>query len=161
MTTPTGELTGVAKLAYKPFGTVFGILGGLLAGKVFGIIWKKISNEPETPAPLSEDYSHARGADRRHDPGRGLRPDHHRGEPLRHQGLPEVPQLQGLSRHGRTPVSERGVGYSDLPDAASARFRAQPSARSFGSTSSANWVRNRSWSWPGPWNTRWLNPASR
>ena len=57
MTTPTGELTGVAKLAYKPFGTVFGILGGLLAGKVFGIIWKKISNEPETPAPLSEDYS--------------------------------------------------------------------------------------------------------
>ena len=45
MTTPTGELTGVAKLAYKPFGTVF------------GIIWKKISKEPETPAPLSEDYS--------------------------------------------------------------------------------------------------------
>ena len=57
MTTPTGELTGVAKLAYKPFGTVFGILGGLLSAKVFGIIWKKISKEPETPAPLSEDYS--------------------------------------------------------------------------------------------------------
>lgn len=57
MTTPSGELTGFAKLAYKPFGTVFGILGGLLAGKVFGIIWKKVSDEPETPAPLSEDYS--------------------------------------------------------------------------------------------------------
>ena len=57
VTTPTGELTGFAKLIYKPFGTVFGILGGLLAGKVFGIIWKRISNEPETPAPLSEDYS--------------------------------------------------------------------------------------------------------
>ena len=57
MTTPTGELTGFAKLAYKPFGTVIGILGGLLAGKVFGLIWKKVSDEPETPAPLSEDYS--------------------------------------------------------------------------------------------------------
>ena len=45
MTTPTGELTGFAKVAYKPFGTVF------------GIIWKKVSNEPETPAPLSEDYT--------------------------------------------------------------------------------------------------------
>jgi fructose-specific phosphotransferase system IIC component len=57
MTTPTGELTGVAKLAYKPFGMVFGIVGGLLAGKVFGVIWKKISKEDDTPAPLSEDYS--------------------------------------------------------------------------------------------------------
>jgi len=57
MTTPSGELTGFGKLLYKPFGTVFGILGGILAGKVFGVIWKKISNEPETPAPLSEDYS--------------------------------------------------------------------------------------------------------
>ena len=57
MTTPTGELTGFAKAAYKPFGTVFGILGGLLAGKVFGVIWKKISKESETPAPLSEDYT--------------------------------------------------------------------------------------------------------
>ena len=36
---------------------MFGIVGGLVAGKVFGIIWKRISNEPETPAPLSEDYS--------------------------------------------------------------------------------------------------------
>ena len=57
MTTPSGELTGVAKLAYKPFGTIFGILGGLLAGKVFGIIWKRVSNEDDTPAPLSEDYT--------------------------------------------------------------------------------------------------------
>jgi nitrate reductase gamma subunit len=57
VTTPSGELTGVAKLAYKPFGMVFGILGGLLAGKVFSVIWKKISKEDETPAPLSEDYS--------------------------------------------------------------------------------------------------------
>ena len=57
MTTPTSELTGLAKIIYKPFGTVFGILGGLLAGKVFGVIWKRLSHEDETPAPLSEDYT--------------------------------------------------------------------------------------------------------
>jgi hypothetical protein len=57
VTTPSGELTGLAKLVYKPFGTVFGILGGLLAGKVFSVIWKKLSDEDETPAPLSEDYT--------------------------------------------------------------------------------------------------------
>jgi hypothetical protein len=51
------ELTGVAKLAYKPVGLVLGLLGGLLAGKVFGIVWKKISNEDEAPLPLSDDYS--------------------------------------------------------------------------------------------------------
>jgi hypothetical protein len=57
VTTPSGELTGFAKLAYKPFGTLFGVLGGILAGKVFGIVWKKVSKEDDTPAPLSEDYS--------------------------------------------------------------------------------------------------------
>jgi Protein of unknown function (DUF4235) len=51
------ELTGLAKLGYKPIGLILGMVGGLLAGKVFGVIWKKISNEDETPQPLSEDYS--------------------------------------------------------------------------------------------------------
>ncbi len=31
------ELSGLAKLAYKPFGVAFGLLGGLLAGRVFGV----------------------------------------------------------------------------------------------------------------------------
>lgn len=53
----TGELSGLAKLAYKPFGIAFGLLGGLVAGRVFGVIWKRISKEDETPQPLSEDYS--------------------------------------------------------------------------------------------------------
>lgn len=57
MTTTTGELTGPAKLAYKPVGLTLGVLGGLLAGKVFGVVWKRISDEDETPAPLSDDYS--------------------------------------------------------------------------------------------------------
>jgi hypothetical protein len=51
------ELTGLAKLAYKPIGLSFGLLGGLLAGKVFGIVWKRLSHEDETPQPLSNDYS--------------------------------------------------------------------------------------------------------
>lgn len=37
----------------------------------------------------------------------------------------------------------------------------QPSARSFGTTSSVSCPRKRSWSSPGPWNTRWFSPASR
>ena len=51
------ELSGVAKLAYKPIGLFLGLVGGLLAGKVFGIVWKKISDEDETPQPLSDEYS--------------------------------------------------------------------------------------------------------
>jgi nitrate reductase gamma subunit len=51
------ELTGLAKLAYKPIGMIFGMLGGLLAARVFGIVWKRISSEDETPLPLSDDYS--------------------------------------------------------------------------------------------------------
>jgi hypothetical protein len=51
------ELTGLEKLAYKPIGLLFGLLGGLLAAKVFGTVWKRISNEDETPQPLSDDYS--------------------------------------------------------------------------------------------------------
>ena len=51
------EMTGLAKIAYKPIGLIFGIVGGMLAGKVFGIVWKKLSNEDETPKPLSDDYS--------------------------------------------------------------------------------------------------------
>lgn len=51
------ELTPLGKIAYKPFGVAFGLLGGLIAGRVFGVIWKKVSDEDETPQPLSEDYS--------------------------------------------------------------------------------------------------------
>lgn len=51
------ELSGLAKLAYKPFGIAFGLLGGLLASRVFGAIWKKVSKEDDTPQPLSDDYS--------------------------------------------------------------------------------------------------------
>ena len=51
------ELTPLGKIAYKPFGVVFGLLGGMLAGQLFGLIWKRVSDEDETPQPLSDDYS--------------------------------------------------------------------------------------------------------
>jgi hypothetical protein len=51
------ELTGLAKIAYKPIGLIFGVIGGLLAGQVFAMVWKKLSHEDETPLPLSNDYS--------------------------------------------------------------------------------------------------------
>jgi hypothetical protein len=51
------ELSPLGKIAYKPIGLAFGLLGGLIAGKVFGVVWKKVSNEDETPQPLSDDYS--------------------------------------------------------------------------------------------------------
>lgn len=51
------ELSRAGKIAYKPFGLAMGLLSGLLAGKVFGVVWKRVSGEDETPQPLSDDYS--------------------------------------------------------------------------------------------------------
>jgi hypothetical protein len=51
------ELSPLGKVAYKPFGLILGLLGGLLAAKVFGLVWKQMSGEDETPQPLSDDYS--------------------------------------------------------------------------------------------------------
>ncbi len=51
------EFGTLGKIAYKPFGLVFGLIGGAIAGRVFEAIWKRISNEDETPKPLSENYS--------------------------------------------------------------------------------------------------------
>lgn len=51
------ELTGLGKLAYKPIGLIFGMVGGLIAAKVFAMVWKQVSGEDETPQPLSDEYS--------------------------------------------------------------------------------------------------------
>jgi hypothetical protein len=50
------DLPGPLKLAYKPVGLLSGVLGGLIAGQVFTQVWKRISNEQDTPQPLSRDY---------------------------------------------------------------------------------------------------------
>ena len=51
------DLPGVLKLAYKPIGVISGIIGGLIAGQVFNLVWRKLSNEDETPEALSRAYS--------------------------------------------------------------------------------------------------------
>jgi hypothetical protein len=45
-----------AKMAYRPVGLISGMAGGLLAGMLFKRVWKRISDEDETPNPLSSDY---------------------------------------------------------------------------------------------------------
>ena len=54
---PSNQLSPLGKIAYKPFGLAFGLLSGLLARKIFAVVWKKLSAEDETPPPLSDDYS--------------------------------------------------------------------------------------------------------
>jgi len=46
----------VAKLIYRPFGLVFSVLGGLLAGAIFKQLWKLVSNEGEPPKAREREY---------------------------------------------------------------------------------------------------------
>lgn len=55
MNTRGSGLTGLEKIGYKPIGMVLGFVGGMVAGKVFGLVWKRLSGEEETPPPLSEE----------------------------------------------------------------------------------------------------------
>lgn len=47
------------KLLYKPFGIVVGIVGGLLARRVFDAVWGAIDDE-EPPKPTTEQASWSR-----------------------------------------------------------------------------------------------------
>ena len=52
---PGGEGRLVAvKLIYKPFGLVMGILSGLVARKLFGVIWG-IFDKEEPPKPTTQE----------------------------------------------------------------------------------------------------------
>lgn len=51
------DLNWLERIGYKPIGMVLGVLGGLIAGRVFGLTWRRLSGEEETPPPLSDDYS--------------------------------------------------------------------------------------------------------
>ncbi len=53
----TDKVDTVTKIAYKPFGLVFSILGGVLANIVFGQVWKRVSDAPTPPNATDEDYS--------------------------------------------------------------------------------------------------------
>lgn len=43
-------------LLYKPFGLLFSVLGGILAGAVFRQVWMRLSDEPDPPNPTDRRY---------------------------------------------------------------------------------------------------------
>jgi predicted metal-dependent enzyme (double-stranded beta helix superfamily) len=44
-----GKLTSVARLLYKPFGLLFSVLGGIVAGAIFKRVWRAAADEEEAP----------------------------------------------------------------------------------------------------------------
>lgn len=51
------QLSPLGRIVYKPIGLTLGMIGGLVAGKAFSFVWKRVSGADETPQPLSDDYS--------------------------------------------------------------------------------------------------------
>jgi hypothetical protein len=46
----------VAKALYTPISIVFSVLGAVVAGAIFKQIWKRISDEEESPKALESEY---------------------------------------------------------------------------------------------------------
>jgi hypothetical protein len=46
----------VAKLIYRPFGLLFSVLAGVLAGVVFKQLWKLVSHQEDTPKAKESEY---------------------------------------------------------------------------------------------------------
>ena len=46
-----------AKLAYRPIGLIGGILAGTLSGIVFKQVWKAVAKKDDAPAALQSEYS--------------------------------------------------------------------------------------------------------
>jgi len=49
----------VIKLLYKPLSIAAGVAGGILAGAVFKQVWKRVSDDEDTPDATDEDRSWA------------------------------------------------------------------------------------------------------
>lgn len=47
----------MAKLLYKPFGLVFSVLGGIVAGAVFKRIWRAVAHEEDSPSATDREKS--------------------------------------------------------------------------------------------------------
>ena len=47
----------MAKLIYKPFGLLVGVVGGLVARTIFKRVWSAVGNEEEAPKATDEDKS--------------------------------------------------------------------------------------------------------
>ncbi|AFM18876.1 hypothetical protein Mycch_4158 [Mycolicibacterium chubuense NBB4] len=53
-------MSRISKTLYTPLSVVMGVGGGLLAGQIFGQIWKRIGeNDPEPPDPKDLNSSTA------------------------------------------------------------------------------------------------------
>lgn len=48
-------MTVLAKILYRPFGIVAGLLGGALAGRLFRRIWKLAAHDPDPPKPTDRN----------------------------------------------------------------------------------------------------------
>ena len=44
------------KLLYRPFGILFSVLGGILAGAIFKQVWKLVAGEEEAPKAKESEY---------------------------------------------------------------------------------------------------------
>ena len=49
-------MVSAAKLAYRPFGLIAGIVSGMIAGAVFKQIWRRVADEDEAPDALQSEY---------------------------------------------------------------------------------------------------------
>lgn len=45
----------MARLLYKPFGLLLGVLGGVIAGAVFKRVWSAVAHETEAPKATDAD----------------------------------------------------------------------------------------------------------
>ena len=46
-----------AKIAYRPIGLIGGVLAGTLSGIVFKKFWKQVADEDDAPTALQSEYS--------------------------------------------------------------------------------------------------------
>lgn len=50
-------MADMAKLAYRPFGLAVSLGAAAIAGRVVGVIWKKVADEDEIPDALDAQYT--------------------------------------------------------------------------------------------------------
>jgi len=46
-----------ARILYRPFGIVSGLIGGAVAGVIFKQVWRKVQDEDDAPGALQSEYS--------------------------------------------------------------------------------------------------------